>query len=71
MAADLAEILALIMSSKSAQFEFCVDDSQKSWLGTYIPYKDTNWSHNIYEYCLKAFHNLIAHAWFLQLGSLC
>lgn len=33
MAADLAEILALIMSSKSAQFEFCVDESQKSWLG--------------------------------------
>jgi len=33
MAADLAEILALIISSKSAQFEFCVDDSQKSWLG--------------------------------------
>lgn len=33
MAADLAEILALIMSSKSAQYEFCVDDSQKSWLG--------------------------------------
>ncbi|CAL8143261.1 unnamed protein product [Orchesella dallaii] len=32
MAADLAEILALIMSSKSAQFEFCVDDSQRSWL---------------------------------------
>ncbi|CAG7727085.1 unnamed protein product [Allacma fusca] len=32
MAADLSELLAVIMSAKSAQFEFCVDDSQKSWL---------------------------------------
>lgn len=33
LAADLSELMALIMSSKSAQFEFCVDASQKSWLG--------------------------------------
>ncbi|OXA56360.1 synaptic vesicle glycoprotein 2B isoform X2 [Folsomia candida] len=32
LAADLSELMALIMSSKSAQFEFCVDASQKSWL---------------------------------------
>ena len=33
LASDLSELLAVIMSSKSAQFEFCVDDTQKSWLG--------------------------------------
>ena len=31
--ADLSELMALILSSKSAQFEFCVDDTQKSWIG--------------------------------------
>ena len=33
MAADLAEIMALILSVKMSQFDFCVDDTQKSWLG--------------------------------------
>ncbi len=33
MAADLSELMGLILASKSAQFEFCVDETQKSWLG--------------------------------------
>jgi len=36
MASDVSELMALIMSSKSAQFEFCVDETQKSWLGNEV-----------------------------------
>jgi hypothetical protein len=35
MAADLSEIMALILSAKMSQFDFCVDETQKSWLGKY------------------------------------
>ena len=33
MVADLSELMALIISSKSAQFEFCIESTQKSWIG--------------------------------------
>lgn len=63
MAADLAEILALIMSSKSAQFEFCVSESQKSWLGRFRDI-DLHYFHVFPNFLLLLGHDKITYIHF-------